>query len=109
MFFGLSHDDPDITETSRLRYDACITINKPVDSEGEVGVKNVRGGDYAVFLHKGPYAELKKTHDDIYRNWLPHSGREPGDSAPIEIYLNDTKQEKPENLLTEICIPLKKV
>jgi len=105
--FGLSHDDPEVTETSKLRYDACIAIDRDMEPEGEIGVKSVAGGEYAVFLHKGPYSTLIKSYNDIFRNWLPQSKREPGDSAPIEIYLNDPEKEKAENLLTEICIPLK--
>jgi len=105
--FGLSHDDPDVTETSKLRYDACIVIDQDMQPEGEVGIKTVRGGDYAVFLHKGAYSDLKRSYNDIFRNWLPQSNRELGDAAPIEIYLNDPEKVKPEDLLTEICIPLK--
>ena len=105
--FGLSHDDPDVTETSKLRYDACIVVDREVEPEGEVGVKTVRGGDYAVFLHKGPYSNLKSSYNDIFRNWLPQSNRELGDEAPIEIYINDPEKVKQEDLLTEICIPLK--
>jgi AraC family transcriptional regulator len=107
QMFGLSHDDPDVTETSKLRYDACIVAESAVEPEGEVGIKTVEGGEYAVFLHKGPYAELKQSYNDIFRNWLPQNNRELGDAAPIEIYLNDPEKTKPEDLLTEICIPLK--
>jgi len=105
--FGLSHDDPDVTETSKLRYDACIVIDKAIQPMGEVGVKTVKGGDYAVFLHKGPYSNLKNSYNDIFRNWLPQSNKELGDAAPMEIYLNDPEKTKPKDLLTEICIPLK--
>jgi AraC family transcriptional regulator len=104
---GLSHDDPDITETSKLRYDACLSLDKDVRPEGEIGVKEIAGGKYAVFIHKGPYADLHKSYNDIFRNWFPESEFELGDSEPLEIYLNDPDSVKPEELLTEICIPLK--
>ena len=105
--FGLSHDDPDITESSKLRYDACIAVNTIIEPEGEVGVKMVAGGKYAVFVHKGPYADLNKSYNDIFRNWLPKNNCELGDSPPIEIYLNDPHKVKPEDIQTEICIPIK--
>jgi AraC family transcriptional regulator len=106
QMFGLSHDDPDITETSKLRYDACLALDRDIEPEGEVGVKTVAGGKYAVFVHKGPYADLNKSYNDIFRNWLPKSNCEPGNSAPIEIYLNDPEKVKSEDILTEICIPV---
>lgn len=107
IMFGLSHDDPETTETSKLRYDACVVVDGDIKPEGEVGVKKAGGGEYAVFLHKGPYADLGKSYNDIFRNWLPQSGKDVGDSAPIEIYLNDPEKTAPAELRTEICIPLK--
>jgi len=107
IMLGLSHDDPQITETSKLRYDACIVIDHDIEPEGEIGVKTVTGGNYAVFIHKGPYRELQKSYNDIFRNWLPESDNELGDSPPLEIYLNDPEKVKAEDLRTEICIPLK--
>lgn len=105
--FGLSHDDPQITDTEKLRYDACIAINKDIEPEGEIGVKTVAGGKYAIFIHKGPYRDLQKSYNDIFRNWLPESECELGDSAPLEIYLNEPDKVKAEDLRTEICIPIK--
>lgn len=105
--FGLSHDDPEITEASKLRYDACIAINKEMEPEGEIGVKTVAGGKYAVFVHKGPYRELQKSYNDIFRNWLPESKCELGESAPLEFYLNDPDKVEAEDLRTEICVPIK--
>lgn len=107
IMLGLSHDDPEITETDKLRYDACIVVEDNVKPEGEVGMKSIAGSNYAVFIHKGPYRELMSSYNDIFRNWLPQSNYELGDSAPFEIYLNDPEKVMPEDLRTEICIPLK--
>jgi AraC family transcriptional regulator len=38
---------------------------------------------------------------------LPRSGREPADAAMFDIYLNSPMDTAPEDLLTEICLPLK--
>lgn len=107
LMFGLSHDDPDVTETSKLRYDACIAVDGDIEPDGEIGVKSAGGGKYAVFVHQGPYSDLNKSYNDIFRNWLPASDCELGDSPPLEIYLNDPDKVKPEEVLTEICIPVK--
>ncbi len=107
LMMELCHDDPEITETDKLRYDACLVVNRDVAPEGEVGVKTAGGGKYAVFVHKGPYRDLNKSYSDIFRNWIPKSKFELADSPHIEIYLNDADKVKEEELLTEICIPLK--
>ncbi|MEZ5083849.1 MAG: GyrI-like domain-containing protein [Bacteroidales bacterium] len=87
-FIGISHDDPNLTEAGKLRYDACIVVSKDVKPEGEVGVKTIEGGRYAIFMHKGPYAYFQKTYDYIYGIWLSESGEELRDIPCFEKYLN---------------------
>ncbi|MEZ5195745.1 MAG: AraC family transcriptional regulator [Bacteroidales bacterium] len=106
-FIGISHDDPGVTESNKLRYDACVVVTKEVIPEGEVGVKTIEGGRYAVFMHKGPYTDFQKTYDFIYGVWLQESGEELRDVPCFEKYLNSPGKTKPENLKTEIYIPLK--
>ncbi|WP_421701579.1 AraC family transcriptional regulator [Aliiroseovarius sp.] len=60
----------------------------------------------AVMTFKGPYAQIKSGYDQLYGSWLPESGEEPGDGPCYEIYLNDPRTTPPEELLTEICLPL---
>jgi len=106
---GIGLDDPDITEADRLRYEACITIDKPVKPSGEIGVRTLDGGTFAVFLHKGPYERLSETYRAIYSKWLPESGEKLRDMPCYEVYLNrDPRRTKPENLKTEIFVPLER-
>lgn len=103
---GISHDSPDITPEERLRYDACITVDKNVMPEGEVGVQSIEGGNFSVFLHKGAYEKFSKTYDAIFSGWLPASGEKLRDAPCFEVYLNRAHgRTKPEKLRTEICIP----
>ena len=104
---GISHDDPNVTETEKLRYDACVTVKKEVKSEGEVGVKTIAGGKYAIFKYKGSYSNLADVYNFIYRNWLPSTDHELEDQPCFEKYLNHPGNAKPENLKTHIYIPLK--
>ncbi len=104
---GLCHDDPDITDAENIRYDACVTIDQEVTPEGEVGCQTIAGGRYAVFLHKGPYEGLKETYQRIYGEWLQSGDEQLRDCPCFELYLNrDPRRTKPENLKTEIYIPL---
>jgi AraC family transcriptional regulator len=103
---GISHDDPRVTESSKFRYDACVTIDHDVKTEGEIAQKSIAGGKYAVFLHEGPYESFGKTYDQIYQGWLPGSGEQLRDEPCFEVYLNHPSETKPEALRTEIWIPL---
>lgn len=104
---GICHDDPAITPEEKIRYDACIALKKDVEPEGEVGVQKIAGGRYAVFLHKGPFDKLAQTYNAIFSGWLPESKVKLRNVPCFEIYLNrDPRRTKPENLRTEVCIPI---
>lgn len=103
---GISYDDPEITEGDKLRYEACITVSRDVVPEGEIGVKTIEGGNYAIFRHNGSYARLNETYDYIFKQWLPESGYELRDLPCFEKYLNDPDKTSPEKLKTDIYLPL---
>ena len=50
---GIVHDDPDVTPPDKVRYDAAVTVNRPVQPEGEFGVMEFAGGSYAVVTPQG--------------------------------------------------------
>lgn len=104
---GISHDNPNITPEEKIRYDACITYTGNVKPEGEIGIQTIAGGKYAVFLHEGPYSNFNRTYDYIMRDWYPSSGEKFRDLPCFEVYLNrDPRRTKPENLKTEIYVPI---
>jgi AraC family transcriptional regulator len=108
MMFGIGHDDPNIIDEEKLRYDACISWDdKTVEPIGDILDKVIEGGKYAVFLHKGAYENLKQTYDMI-GDWIVENGIEVRDLPMFEKYLNkDPRRTKPQNLKTEIYVPLK--
>ncbi len=104
---GISHDDPSITEPEKCRYDSCLTVKQDLKPDGEVGVKQIEGGRYAIFRYVGPYQRLSEVYNYIYRSWLPTSGYELRDLPCFEKYLNSPDKHKPEDLKTHIYLPLK--
>ncbi|MEZ9445435.1 GyrI-like domain-containing protein [Vibrio sp. 10N.222.54.F12] len=65
-------------------------------------------GKYAKALHKGTYEKLSEAYSYLLLKWLPDSGFELRDQPCFEVYLNrDPRRTKPENLKTEIYIPIK--
>ncbi len=106
QFIGLSHDDPDVTPVAKIRYDACVPVDDGFRAEGEIGVQTIAGGAYAVTTHHGPYSDLKDTYAALCGQWLPRSGWRFRDTPCFEIYLNDPEGTEPEELLTDIYLPL---
>ena len=107
MAFGIGHDNPSVTDVDELRCDACISWDdKSVEPVGEILSKTIAGRKYAMFLHKGSYDGLKATYSQI-GDWIVESGVMLRDEPMFEKYLNrDPRRTKPENLRTEIYVPL---
>ena len=103
---GIVHDDPEITPPEKIRYDACIEIHEEIQPEGNVGVQNIPGGRYAVATHRGPYDLLGTTYAGLCGEWLAKSGHEPASSPAFEVYNNASDETSPEELLTDIYLPI---
>jgi AraC family transcriptional regulator len=103
---GVIHDDPDITPPEKLRYDAAVTIVRDATPEGPVGIQELPGGEYAITRHCGPYDRISETYARMCGEWLPSSNRELASAPALEFYLNTPQSTKPEDLLTDACLPL---
>lgn len=109
--FGMCFDDPDVTEPARIRYDACMIVpEKSKVKKSNIQLRELPAATYAVTLHEGPYALLGEAYADLFahialnkvdgRRWTL------GDPPSIEQYLNDPRKTKPEDLRTEIWMPV---
>jgi AraC family transcriptional regulator len=103
---SIYHDDPKVTTSEKLRTDVCLVLPKPAEPKGEIGVKEIAGGKYAVFLYQGPYTNLGIVYDTIFAQWLPGSGYELRNAPLFEKYVNDPSRTEESKLKTEIYIPL---
>ena len=105
-FLGLSYDDPEVTPADKIRYDACITVNKDVVPQFPVALQEIPAGEYACYVHEGPLEKLHATYLKLQGEWLPHSGRALKALPSVEIYLNDPERTPPQKLKVEIQLPL---
>lgn len=103
---GLGHDDPDTTEPEKIRYDACVTVPEDFTGLGEVSVQTISGGRYGVTTHFGSYDNLIDTYRTLFGQWLVQSEFELADKPCFEVYLNDPESTEPEDLITDIYLPL---
>ena len=101
-------DDPTTTPAEKCRVDVGIAHLKlgGLQPEGEVRVGTLEGGKFIVFLHKGPYSELGQVYEEVYGHLLQENGVKVLPKAMFEKYLNDPALTKPEDLLTELWIPI---
>lgn len=104
---GVSYDDPDVVAPEKLRYQACVSIAEKFTTADEINFKTIAGGSYAMTTHIGAYENLKETYRQFFGQWLSQSDYEAADKPCIEIYLNDPESTEPEDLITDIYLPLK--
>jgi len=104
---GVYHDNPEITEESKLRSSACITVPEDTPVEDEVGKMTIPGGLFAVAhaeINEDQYAEA---WDKLMGEWFPESGYQPDDRMCYEIYLNDPEQHPEGKHIVDICEPVR--
>lgn len=101
------HDAPGSKPETEYRAHAAVIIG----DDFPAGVESLEyfdlvGGKHAVMAHQGSYATLPSAYEWLYGKWFPQSGQEPRDAPPVEVYLNDPRTTPPEQLRTDIRVPL---
>lgn len=89
--FGLGHDNPQVTPEEKCRYDACVLLEEGIKTGKDYNTQAFPAGKYACFYFKGESTNLAQLYLEIYKNWFPKSGYEPGDFPLIEKYINVSK------------------
>lgn len=103
---ALYYDDPESTPQDQLRADAAVAVPDGVPLPEGLGEERIRAGRYATTVHVGPYERLGDTWARFMGEWLPSSGHRLGDGVSYELYLNDPTKVPPEELRTELRMPL---
>jgi len=103
---GVYHDSPADVPPADLRSHAGFEVQRDTPIDAPLEDLSLQGGRHAVLTFKGPYAGLPAAYDQLFGVWLPQSGEEPGTGPVFEVYLNSPMDTAPDDLLTEICMPL---
>ncbi len=105
--FSIYYDDPEVVGPENCRYDICMTVKKKIEPEGEVLSRRISGGKYLVFRYKGPYEKLWDLYEVLYRDYLLATDLYRLRDEPImERYVKYSAATRPENLVTDIYIPI---
>lgn len=106
-----------ICETQRTTYtregDVSFSalVGSPVKACGNVpqalAQKTLSAGRYAVFTHRGTFANLFKTYQYIYGTWLPAAKEELDGREDFEVYEREVKAFDDNGNEVKIFIPVK--
>ena len=104
---GLPHDDPKVTDENKVHYDACLVIHKEAKPSGDIGIKTLKGGKFAVFLYQGSYKHFSNVYNYIFDEWLLNAEYELRDAPVREKYISNPERVEEQKLKTEFYIPIK--
>jgi len=107
QFFTVFRDDLKITEFSKFKTDACISVDNNTEGSGEIGISIIPAGKYAVAKFEIDGSEFEQAWDLIYSEWLPQSGFQPDERCCFEKYLNDPKKHPKNKHIIEVHVPVK--
>ena len=105
--YGISHDDPDVTEPAKLRYDAAVEVEPDFVGSGKHQKTVLPGGRYAVGKFEGNDRDVGEAWAWLIRDWLPDSGMQLDSRPFFEHYpVGSTYDEASGRFECEICIPV---
>lgn len=107
QMLSVYHDDPNVTDETKLRTSACITVPKDTPVDGEIGYMTIPAGKYAAARFELAVDQYEDAWDSVCGVWLPESGYQPDDGPTYELYLNDPKEHSENKCIVEIVIPVK--
>ena len=101
------YDDPQRVPVEKLRSVAGLVIRDGAAiPEGLMDVR-VPGGRHVCGVHVGPYAGLPHAWQSVRAAFSVPGGLTRGDGPSYELYRNTPATTAPEQLVTEICVPVK--
>ncbi len=103
---ALYPDPVEVGEEARFDAGALFVESYQPDAPDGLAYQTLPGGRWAVFRHVGPYDTLWQTWQAALRDWLPTSGEEMRDAIPFEDYVDDASKVAPEELRTDLYIPI---
>lgn len=105
-WLAVYYDDPFAVPEAQLRSRAGLSLPPGGVAQLPLEPFTLGGGRCAVLRHQGPYATMRAAYQWLYGHWLVRSGYEAADSPVFEEYLNNPRDTPPEQLLSDIYLPL---
>ncbi len=103
---GIYYDDPGAKPEADLESAAALILSGDASVDAPMYEEHLAGGRTAILEYKGPYPGLHEAYKYLYGDWLPKSGEEARDIPPYEVYLNSPEDTAPDDLRTNVCLPL---
>jgi AraC family transcriptional regulator len=107
---GIYWDNPEFVPEQELRSAACVEVPAGYQVSYRQGLAlepdEIAGGSYATTRFVGPYEELEPVWSNL-TNYVERTlGRKISENPAFEVYVNDASDTPPDQLITELYMPL---
>ena len=99
------HDSFKITTPDKIRMSIGITLNQPIEVEGEIGLTQIEKGKYIVGRYEIEPNDFEKAWTGLFI-WMNENGYKKADTNPFEIYHNNFINHPDKKCIVDLCIPL---
>lgn len=99
------HDSFKVTEHGKVRMSACLLLNEPVKTEGEIGLTTIEAGKFLVGSFQIGLNEFEKSWTGLFV-WMNENGYKKADKEPFEIYYNNFNEHPERKAIVDFCIPI---
>ncbi|WP_363321610.1 AraC family transcriptional regulator [Plebeiibacterium sediminum] len=99
------HDSFKVTAHDKVRMSACLLLNKPVKTEGEIGLTTIEAGKFIVGSFEIDLSEFEKAWTGLFV-WMNQNGYKKADREPFEIYHNNFNDHPDGKAIVDFYIPI---
>ncbi|MDW3193983.1 MAG: AraC family transcriptional regulator [Cytophagales bacterium] len=99
------YDSYKVTESSKVRMSACLLLNQPTETDGEIGLTSIKSGKCIIGSFEIGMHEYEQSWTGLFV-WMNENGYQKADREPFEIYHNDFNQHPEKKSIVDFCIPV---
>lgn len=103
---AIYYDNPREVAEAELRSHAGAVVAEDLALEAPLEAVEIPAGRHAVLHYVGPYSGLQTVYDYLYGPWLAEAGVQLRDFPSFELYLNSPMDTAPDDLKTDIHLPI---
>ncbi|MCD2260804.1 AraC family transcriptional regulator [Psychroserpens luteolus] len=101
----LYYDSFKITAPDKVRMTACLVVDAPIKTDGEVISTTINGGLHITAHYEIGIAEFPTTWMNLFK-WMNDNGYKKRSEPPFEIYHNDFNKHPEKKCIVDLYIPV---
>lgn len=99
------YDSFKVTDANKVIMSAAICLEKPIKTDGEIGMTTIEAGKFIVASFEIPTEEFEKSWTALFL-WMNENGYKKADRNPFEIYHNNFNEHPERKAIVDFCIPI---